>query len=85
MITALILDTLVEIVNLIFGTLGDPITELPLGMDNFIVSGIGYVNSFKVIFPPFDIILTAFYWYLGYKVALITARVLLGNRLPKNE
>lgn len=57
--------------------------QLPWGLDDMVTSG---VNGYKVLalsFPPFQVVLTAFLIYLGFRLALkaLKAIPLLGRTL----
>jgi len=54
-----------------------PVVEtLPLGMDDALTAMMGYFNEIKVLIPWLAIVFTAFMWYLGFRVTLLTLRLL---------
>lgn len=52
------------------------ITTLPFGIDEILVTGVGGYRALAVIFPPLDIVLTAFLIYLGFRIGLRIFRML---------
>lgn len=52
------------------------VEELPLGMDDYLSSAITSFKAFAEIFPPLEVVFTAFLWYLGFKMTLFTLRAL---------
>lgn len=60
------------------------VEELPLGMDTAILTATTYFRSFMEIFPPFQVVLTAFLWYIAFKFSMIILNLFLGHRTPKH-
>lgn len=52
------------------------VSTLPLGMDAALTAMIGYLNTIKVLVPWLAVIFTALMWYLGFRVTLLTLRLL---------
>jgi len=50
------------------------IEELPLGIDGYLITAIGYFRAFMEIFPPLEVMFTAFLWYMGFKLTLVVLR-----------
>jgi len=58
------------------------VTELPWGVDNFVVSGVGYYKALMHFFPPFSTVLNAFLIYIGFRLGILILRFFLGSRTP---
>lgn len=84
MITALLLQTLVEIVNAIFSSFGDVVTELPFGVDAPLVTAFGYVHAFIQALPLFQTPFILILAYYSFKITLLGLKLLLGSRAPQN-
>jgi len=52
------------------------VEELPFGADAFLVSMVGYYNSAAEIIPWLSIIMSAFLFYLGFRVSLVILSLL---------
>ena len=48
---------------------------LPLGMDEALTTAVTYFKSFMEIFPPFQIIYTAFMFYMGFRITLLVLKL----------
>lgn len=68
MITEFFIDMFIGLLNII--SWGDPITELPYGIDSFLGGAIGMFRTIGTFFPPFNTLLIAFTIYIGYKITI---------------
>jgi len=75
MLITLILTFFVTLLNIIFSFLGS-VDELPLGMDDVMVSAFGAFHGFLNIFWPLEIIWTCFLTYMGIMLTLWMLRLL---------
>lgn len=71
-------------VLLLFGFL-PPADVLPWGMDPIVSQAISYFNAFIVIFPPIGVVFQAFILYLGFRLAMLLIKLILGNRTPAHN
>jgi len=54
-----------------------PVVEtLPFNMDEYFSTAVGSFKSFMEIFPPLQVIWSAFLIYVGFRVILLTMRLL---------
>lgn len=60
-------------------------TTLPFGIDPILVTAMTYFQAFIKIFPPIGVFLEAFLLYLGFRLALLVFKVILGHRAPSME
>jgi len=51
------------------------VDELPLGMDSALSQAVGGFKAFMEIFPPLEVIFTAFMWYLGFRIVILTLKI----------
>lgn len=68
----MIVQFLIKAVLSLFGglfSLFPVVHTLPL-VDSYLVSGVGYLRFLITVFPPLDVMLTAFLYYIGFKVVL---------------
>lgn len=78
MIIQAILDLLISFIGFLTGWLpnsGDAVLKLPWGIDDLMVQG---VNGYKILaeaFPPFNVVLSAFIIYLGFRIAMKILRM----------
>jgi len=49
---------------------------LPLGMDTALSNAVGYFNSVKSLVPWLAAVMTVAMWYLGFRITLLTLRLL---------
>lgn len=52
------------------------VEELPLGMDDALTTAIGYFYAIMDLLPWLAVVFTAFMWYLGFRITLLTLRLL---------
>lgn len=64
-----------SLLNIMFSFL-PRVTELPWGVETWLVNGVHMFNAFKDIFPPLGVLFTAFLAYLSFRVTLLTLRLL---------
>lgn len=77
MIWSFLINFIVGMLTRVFDILHIPkITELPLGMDDYLTMSVGYFKSFMEIMPPFQVVWDAFMFYLGFRIILLTLRLL---------
>lgn len=69
MITTLFFTVLVWVVNALFSW-GGAVSTLPMGVDALMVQGMSYFHLFIGFFPPLGIMLTAFLWFVAWKLLL---------------
>jgi len=70
---------LTTLVSLIFAFLpsGD---RLPYGLDDTLITAVAYYNQFAESFWFLEIIIQAFVLYLGFLIALVIIKLILGTR-----
>lgn len=75
MIITLFIQFLTGILTLLVGWL-PKVNALPLGLDQYLTAGMGYMWYLFDIFPPFLIMWNGLLWILGWKVLLIVVRMI---------
>lgn len=58
------------------------VTQLPFGIDSFLISAVGYVNSFLTVFWIFQPIWNCFLFYVFFRSIAIAMRLALAERSP---
>lgn len=61
------------------------ITEIPWGVDSFLVNGVGYFKALMEFFPPLSTVFSAFMIYIGFRVSIIVLRFFFGSRAPTHD
>lgn len=64
-----------NMLNLMFSFL-PRVDELPFGMDGYLEQAVSTFKAFAEIFPPFEVVLQAFLFYLSFKIMMLTLRLL---------
>jgi hypothetical protein len=49
---------------------------LPFGIDDYLITGMGYIRFITVFFPPLGTLITAFLVYLGFILSLRLAKII---------
>lgn len=81
MIIFFLLTFILTFVSFLFSPL--PVVDvLPWGVDNFLVSGMGYFRSLMEFFPPFQTVLSAFLLYIGFRALVSFFKLFLGSNTP---
>jgi len=63
-----------NVLNSMFSFL--PVVDtLPLGMDSVLSTAVGYFRGLMSIFPPLEVVFTAFLIYVSFRVSLILLNV----------
>jgi len=59
----------------------EPVTELPFGLDPYVVQGVTLFKAFSQFFPIYNTVLSAFVIWLGYKIIkkILTAVPMAGR------
>jgi len=57
-------------------------TLLPFGIDPIVVSAFGGFRALMAVFPPLEVVLTAFLLYAGFRLSLMVFKIILGSRAP---
>lgn len=83
MITQFLFNVLIMIATYTFGFL-PRVDELPLGMDNALSTGVGWVNSLILVFWPAQIILSCVVAYILWRLVLLSTKFVMGSRTPVN-
>lgn len=66
-----------KFLSAIFATLHIPVVEeLPLGIDGYLTTTMGYFREFSTLFPPLGVVFTAFMFYFGFRTTLLVLRLL---------
>jgi len=60
------------------------ITELPFGVDAFLVTAMGYFNRIVDVFPPLHTLLVATLIYLSYQFLKVIIKFFFGSHSPFN-
>lgn len=81
MILQILFSIVFSIVTLLFSFLPDGNT-LPFGIDNILITATQYFYAFVDVFPPMGIVLQAFLYYLGFKIAMLILKLFIGHRAP---
>lgn len=68
MIIQLLLNSTIGLLNAITSTFG-VVTALPF-VDEYLVTGMGYINFLSTVFPPIGLMLQVFLWYILFKLSL---------------
>lgn len=57
------------------------ITQLPWGLDDIVVSGIGYIHYMALILPPIGILLQGFMYFIYFKITMMFLKMIpiIGN------
>lgn len=79
MLIQLIIYSLIQVVGLLTGFLpnsGEVPLKIPYGIDEILLQGIGGYNMLSTYFPPFQVVLTAFLIYFGFRLALMIIRAI---------
>lgn len=64
-----------NMLNLMFSWL-PRVEELPLGIDGYLSTAVSSFKAFSEVFPPLQVIYTAFMWYLGFRITILTLKLL---------
>lgn len=70
MITDYFLTFIITLLQKFF-SLFPVVTELPFGIDSYVVYAVGLFKGFMAIFPPFGSIFVAFTAYLGFRLVMM--------------
>lgn len=84
MIIQAIFNVIMNFFKVILGWL-PIVTELPFGMDEIFVDAVGMFKSAMALFPPLQVVFTAFMVYLSFRLALIVLRLFIGHRAPSHD
>lgn len=77
MIWQYILSFISRMVQAVFDALNIPIVDqLPLGMDGYLSTAVQSFKAFAEIMPILGVVFNAFMFYLGFRVTLLTLRLL---------
>ena len=66
MITIFILQCLVGILNVVLGSLSFSVSKIPL-IDDYLVTGVGYLKYMIGVFPPLGVIYDGFVLYRDWE------------------
>lgn len=80
MIFIWIINAFVAFASIIFSWLPH-VTTLPWGIDDFLVTTMGYWYAFLQVFWPLQIIWTFCIVYFTYRLSLIVLKFILGHRI----
>lgn len=61
------------------------VEELPWGLDDLWQTSVASFKAFIEVFPPLQIVFSAFLIYLGFRLTLILIKIFVGSRVPHHD
>jgi len=58
------------------------VTELPFGIDSYMVLASGYFHRVMTLVPLLSTVMSAFLIYFGFRIGLLVLKFILGSRAP---
>jgi len=84
MIIQLLITIVIGMFSVIFGWFPE-ITTLPYGIDELMVTAVQYFHGAMETLPYLEVVWNSFLIVLGFELAMLILKFILGHRVPSNE